>query len=349
MSRDTSQKEQGDRRLWLSEPCPSCRAQAGARCQHRRPPGRKPAHTLTLHAARGWRQRSCSACKASPGEPCFTPRGRAAARPHTARLHPARGEMHAPEDVWRALERLGASGALVRFSGGGGRQATLENISIQADGRELAGWSGEGEGELAGALAGPVWGQYGSFRGQPRITATLTWKVADRSLILAGKRGSERFRETVQPPSKIATRAVRDVSRDTSLSAGSDRKRTPKAQWEPQLRARAGGPKTTGRVCRSCGQPIAANARPEACYCSKRCRQAASRARLREQSGRSALKPPERCAWCDGPMSTELRPEARYCSKRCRQAASRARLALTRRQGGATNAPASPELQLRLH
>jgi hypothetical protein len=347
MSRDTSQREQGDRRLWLAERCPTCGAQAGARCQHRRSPRRKPAHTLTLHAARGWRQRPCPACQASPGEPCFTPRGRAAARPHTARLPLARGELHAPDDVWRALERLGASGALARFAGGGGRQGTLESISIQAARGEPAGWPGEGE--LAGALAGPVWGRYGTFRGQPRITATLTWKVADRSLILAGRRGTERFRETLEPPSKIAARAVRDVSRDTSPGASGDRKRSPKAQWEPQPGAHPGRVKATARMCRCCGQPIATNARPEACYCSKRCRQAASRARLREQSGRSALEPPERCAWCDGPMSTGLRPEARYCSKRCRQAASRARLALTRRQGRATNARASTELQLRLH
>ena len=34
---------------------------------------------------------------------------------------------------------------------------------------------------------------------------------------------------------------------------------------EPQPRAHAGGPKATARVCRRCGQPIAASARPEAC------------------------------------------------------------------------------------
>jgi hypothetical protein len=160
MSRDTSQRERSGRRLWLSERCPTCGVQAGARCQSRSKAHRKPPAAPTLHAARGWRQRPCPACKAEPGEGCLTPAGRPAARPHAARLHPASGELRT-EEVWRALERMGANGALVRFAGGGGRQGTLENISIQADGGELAGWSGEGESELAGALAapgmGPLW------------------------------------------------------------------------------------------------------------------------------------------------------------------------------------------------
>ena len=123
MSRDTSQIDRNDRRLWLSERCPSCGAAAGARCQSRSLTRRKAPATLTLHAARAWRQRPCPTCKALPGEPCFTPRGRTAARPHSARLHPARGELHALEDVWQALERAGAEISRVRFSGGGGRRA----------------------------------------------------------------------------------------------------------------------------------------------------------------------------------------------------------------------------------
>ena len=312
MSRDTSLRDRNDRRLWLSERCPSCGAAAGARCQSRSLTRRKPPALLTLHAARGWRQRPCPTCKALPGEPCFTPRGRAAARPHTARLHPSRGELHALEDVWRALEQAGAEIAQVRFSGGGGRQGRPDSVSIQAGGRELTRWSGADETELAAALAAPVWGRYGSFRGQPPIAATLTWNVADRSLRLAGRRGTDRFQEILQA-------AATPPLRDTSLAAG-----------DGQRPARTGGgrPRATARTCCCCGQPIAADARPEARYCSKRCRQAASRARLRERSGRTALKPPERRAFCDGPVPAELRPEARYCSKRCRQAASRARLSL---------------------
>ena len=173
---------------------------------------------LTLHAARGWRLRPCPACKARPGERCFTPRGRPAARPHTARLHLARRELHALEDVWRALERSSAKLAVVRFTGGGGRQGTLERVSIQAAGRELAGCSSADEPQLASALAAPVWGRYGAFKGQPPITATLRWSVADRSLTLAGTRGSERFEEILQAATATVASPVHDTSRDMSLA-----------------------------------------------------------------------------------------------------------------------------------
>ena len=315
VSRDVSQAEVSDRRLWLAERCPACGAQPGARCKSRSKQRRKPPAMLTLHAARGWRLRPCPACNARPGEGCFTPRGRPAARPHTARLHLARRELHALEDVWRALERSSAKLAVVRFTGGGGRQGTLERVSIQAAGRELAGCSGADEPQLASALAAPVWGRYGAFKGQPPITATLRWSVADRSLTLSGTRGSERFEEILQAATATVASPVHDTSRDVSLA----------------------GPPAAGRECCRCGQSITAGARAEARYCSKRCRQAASRARVRERSGRAALAPPKRCAVCDGPMPAGVRPEARYCSKRCRQAASRARLALARGRGRAAS------------
>ena len=210
--------------------------------------------------------------------------------------------LHAAEDVWRALEPSGAQLALVRFTRGGGRQGTLESVSIEAAGRELARWWSAGESALAGALAAPVWGRYGAFKGQPRIAATLQWSVPERSLMLAGARGAERFEEILLAAIPTAAPPASDASRDTSLAGGITQ--------------------AAGRACCQCAQPMPAGARPEACYCSKRCRQAASRARLRERSGRSALAPPERCSLCDGPMPTGVRPEARYCSKRCRQAAS---------------------------
>jgi hypothetical protein len=325
MSRDTSQREQSDRRLWLKERCPHCGAQPGARCHNRTPARRKPPPTVALHAARGWRQRPCPSCKASAGEECLTPHGRPAARPHTVRLRPARDELHALQDVWRALERAGAEIALVRFAGGGGRQGTIDNLTIETAGRELARFWTADESELASALAAPAWARYGAFRGLPRIAATLAWSVAERSLMLAGTRGSERFQETLPATTRTSTHTIRDTSRDTSspINVG-DHPRPPQANTNPSQAA--------ARECCRCDQPIPATARPEARYCSKRCRQSASRASLREQSGRAALSPPERCDRCDGPMPKGLRPEARYCSKRCRQAASRARIALSRGQ-----------------
>jgi len=157
-----------DRRLWLEEPCPTCGAPSGLRCQTSRYRG-KPKRVL--HAARGWRHRSCPDCKAQPGEICRTPTGRRAAQPHTARLHPGRRELFAEQGVWEELERWEASTALVRFSGGGGSHGAIAAVTVDATKRELARWSG-GEGELPEALAAPVWGRYALFRGHPRISGT---------------------------------------------------------------------------------------------------------------------------------------------------------------------------------
>ncbi len=82
--------------------------------------------------------------------------------------------------------------------------------------------------------------------------------------------------------------------------------------------------------CAWCSGPMPDGLRPEARFCKKRCRQAASRARLKAQPARSPSPPPETCAWCSGPMPDGLRPEARFCKKRCRQASSRFGLAVKR-------------------
>jgi hypothetical protein len=318
VSRDTSQIA-GDRRLWLAQRCPRCGASPGARCRPRAT-GRVANTEPVLHVARGWRQRRCPTCKARPGEPCRGPSGRAASRPHAARLGPARRELAVTDAIWRALERIGASVALVRFAAGRGLPASVEVVALAGNGGELGRWQA-GESELSDALAAPVWARYGSFRGQPPITATLRWSVAERSLSLAGSRGGEPFAQTLAGTPPASARATGDTS--------------------PQTASR-----TAGRVCERCGKPIAQTARAEARYCGKLCRQAASRARLRERSGRSSLALPERCAWCKEPMPEGRRLEARYCSKRCRQAASRARLAPARRP--AASAQAVPSEQLRI-
>jgi hypothetical protein len=301
VSRDVSRG--GDRRLWLLESCPACGASPSARCRPPRGASRQP----ILHVARGWRQRRCPVCQAGPGDACVSPSGRTATGPHAARRGPARGELSVVEEVWRALERISATVARVRFAGGGARRASVETVVSAAGGGELARWRA-GESELGDALAAPVWARYGVFRGQPAITGTLSWSVAERSIMLAGRRGSERFAETLAGAGAI--RSGRDVSRDVSPVSVVER-----------------------RACERCGGPIAPSARSEARYCSKRCRQAASRVRLRELWGPPARVALERCAWCEGPMPAGLRPEARYCSKRCRQAASRTRLAEARGRG----------------
>ncbi len=307
--------------MWLEERCPRCGAAAGERCRPRA--NRRPAASSEplLHVARGWRRRRCTTCQAAAGEPCRSPSGRTASRPHSARLGPARRELAGAEVIWRALERIAASVALVRFTAASGRTATAEIVATAVDGTELRRWR-PGESELADALAAPVWARYGTFQRQPPVTGTLRYDVAERSITLAGRRGAQPFTKTIADAARATPQAASDTSRDTS----------------PRETARH------GRVCKRCGQPIAQTARSEARYCSKRCRQAASRARLRERSGRSALTLPKRCAQCAGPMPTGLRLEARYCSKRCRQAASRARLALDRRRASRPPSDASRDV-----
>ena len=154
-----------DRRLWLEEPCPTCGARSGLRCQTSRYGG-KPMRVL--HAARGWRQRSCPTCKAQPGELCKTPTGRRAAQPHTARLHPGRRELFAEQGVWEELERWEAATALVRFSGGGGSQGSIAAVTLEdAKKRELARWSRRRGRAARGARRSDL----GPLRAVPRPSA----------------------------------------------------------------------------------------------------------------------------------------------------------------------------------
>jgi hypothetical protein len=324
MSRDTSQIS-GDRRSWLSEPCPSCGARSGVRCQTFRYSA-KP--TRWLHAARGWRQRSCPTCQAQPGELCRTPTGRLAGQPHTARLSPGRREL-GDQQVWEQLQQWGASVALVGFCGGGGHPGSISTVTLEnQDAEQLARWS-SGEGELPEALAAPIWGRYALFRGQPRITGLLMWDARARSIQVAGQRGGRKFDEILSTPRQIATVTI------ASPATNTPRDTSPRAV-ETDTSSGAAEISGTARSCERCGTALAAGLRAEARYCSKRCRQAASRARLAQRSGRAGLTAPERCARCDGPMPTGRRPEACYCSKRCRQAASRAKLRRAPGPGHAT-------------
>lgn len=260
MSRDVSHAERADRRLWLSERCPTCGTQAGARCHSRSNARRSPPATLTparrprlATAARPdlqGRARRAGALPRAGGQP--PSRTRHACIPLAASCTPCR-------TVWRALERAGAQSALVRFSGGGGRQPTIASVTIHAAGRELARFGSTGESELPGALAAPVWSRYGSFRGQPRITATLAWNVAERSLRLAGRRGNEHFEETLTAAAPTR-HTVADVSHDTSPPTLDEDNRPPQTGKTPLTTSRASEPQATKRTCCRCEQPIAASA-----------------------------------------------------------------------------------------
>ena len=186
-----------DRVEWLELPCPECHAAPGARCRWQRLS--KKAVPTALHVARGWRARCCPTCRAESGEPCATPSGREASRPHAARLRPGRHELVALTAVWEELERRGASIALVPFSGRGGEGGRIGRIvlrRLQGDALvQVERWCDRDE--LAFALEAPVWDRYGSFAGHPRIGGEVTWTLADRSIVIAGVRGRERFEEVI--------------------------------------------------------------------------------------------------------------------------------------------------------
>jgi predicted nucleic acid-binding Zn ribbon protein len=319
-----------DRRLWLEELCPTCGVRGGLRCQTGRYGG-KPAGG----AARGARLAAAIVpdLQGQAGELCRTPTGRRAGQPHTARLHPGRRELFAEQGVWEELERWETATGLVRFSGGGGNQGSIAAVTLEdAKGRDLARWSG-GEGELPEALVAPIWRRWALFRGHPQITGLLIWDVNTRGVAVAGERGGQKLEELLfaprQPyrsPVTLVAVTARDTSRASAARAG-------------RGTAPPGTPEAS-RSCERCGGPLPAGLRAEARYCSKRCRQAASRARLKDRPPSPPPSPAEACVWCGGPMPAGLRVEARFCSKRCRQASSRHALRV-RRSAPKTSGPHS--------
>jgi hypothetical protein len=120
-----------DRRLWLEQPCPSCHARSGLQSLRRQ-----------AFAGVAWRARVAPSLvpvlQGADRALCRTPTDRQAGAPHTARLSYGRRELFADEDVWRELERWGATVALVRFSGGGGRPGSIAAVTLE-DGEERAG------------------------------------------------------------------------------------------------------------------------------------------------------------------------------------------------------------------
>ena len=309
MSRDTSQVA-ADRRLWLAERCPSCGAAAGARCRERSSARRAPP-PLALHAARGWRQRVCPACKARPGEPCLTPRGRIKPAPHAVRLSAARGELLSLEEVWRALERLGASGARVRFSGGGGRQGTLESLSIDDGGRELARWAARASSPARSPR--PIWA--GPLRQLPHPAADSRGTRLERRRALARARRHARGRALrIDPPSRRRpTPSLRHSS-------------TPRATCRPRrLRAhrrKAHAGRASAAVSRSPRGPLLRQALPT----TRLPRQAARAIPAAHTSSRPSAAP---CATDQCPPRAATRGPA-TAANAADKPASRARLALAR-------------------
>ena len=233
-----------DRQLWLEEPCPTCGARSGLRCQTSRYGG-KPIAFVARRARLA--TPLVPDLQGAAGASCARRRPAGAPASRTRRvLQRGRRELFAEEQVWEELERWEAAVALVRFSGGGGNQGSIAAVTLEdAKKRELARW-GSGEGELPEALAAPMWGRYALFRGHPRISGLLMWDVQERQVVIAGERGGQKFEELVSaaeaalPP----TRHARGRQRGRHVAAircpgGARHVARPPAPGEPRARASA--------------------------------------------------------------------------------------------------------------
>jgi hypothetical protein len=70
-----------------------------------------------------------------------------------------------------------------------------------------------GRDELCYALEAPIRDRFGSFAGQPQISGTVTWTAANRRVLIAGRRGNERFEELVSADWSVPNPVVSALSR----------------------------------------------------------------------------------------------------------------------------------------
>ena len=97
-------------------------------------------------------------------------------------------------------------------------------------------------------------------------------------MVVAGERGGQKFDEVLSAP-----RPVRLVAMPAAPTTPRDTSPGPAAPADRQSSLPAGGAGEALHVCERCGEPLPPGLRSEARYCSKRCRQATSRARLKHQ------------------------------------------------------------------
>ncbi|MGO9751005.1 MAG: hypothetical protein ACLP8S_13285 [Solirubrobacteraceae bacterium] len=100
------------------------------------------------------------------------------------------------EAVWAELARRDATVAVVAFSGRAGAGGTTGSVTLRClGGQDLVRLERWKDGELALALEGPVWDRYGQFAGHPLIRGTVSWLLAERCILISGRRGGESFEE----------------------------------------------------------------------------------------------------------------------------------------------------------
>jgi hypothetical protein len=105
--------------------------------------------------------------------------------------------LFADQQVWAEVDRRHGATALVRFSGGGGSDASIGAVTVEDEaGREVARWTA-GEGELPEALAAPICLR--AVSRPPPITGLVMWEVRERQVLVGGQRGDREFEEALVP------------------------------------------------------------------------------------------------------------------------------------------------------
>lgn len=129
-----------------------------------------------------------------------------------------------------------------------------------------------------------------------------------------------------QDPAQLSDRAARLLARADELLA--QHRVTAPSPGDTSPTGEAREAKRCAEL--QCGGPMPDGLRPDAKFCSNRCRQRASRKRVRERGAAPAPVPRESCEWCTKPIPEGKRVETVFCSKRCRQASSRFELTVAR-------------------
>jgi hypothetical protein len=246
------------------------------------------------------------------------PRDSGAARDPSTASDAAPGRVSAPSGMRRPRVR--------RSEGLDAPAATnppSENGALKASRDVSRASAARASQDMPGATGGPVGlssrTRHELDRAGARLRERFAYRPAQRRV------PSERWRWSDER-ARAVEQGVRELLADAARHHEAGRLEPRAARLLEQTHDLLGAPAAASEgasACAWCGGPMPGGLRPEARFCKKACRQASSRARLKDRPARSPSPPPATCSWCGGPMPAGLRAEARFCGKRCRQASSR--------------------------
>jgi hypothetical protein len=104
-------------------------------------------------------------------------------------------EQMSREEIFTALEEMGAVKAMVYFSGGHdeGGADRIEIVLGDGERKEIYEYKFDGKEQteeeirLAVSLAAPVYKEYGSFAGEFSVSGDIEWNVPDRKAYMSGE------------------------------------------------------------------------------------------------------------------------------------------------------------------